>query len=129
MSLEKTTTNQSTRSRRSCGRNDTVPESTDQTKEAVDNSQNNSDEETYADPSDPLAGHLHHLTRDQTEALQSFKEACIEKGLYTPAEEGKDASHGDATLLYGSFCSSVGFVPCFVLRCGGKLRGEEDCYC
>ena len=67
--------------------------------EGTENGHNDVDEGTYADPSDPLIGHLHHLTREQTEALQSFKTACIEKELYTPAEEGKEASHDDATLL------------------------------
>ncbi|WEW56007.1 hypothetical protein PRK78_001442 [Emydomyces testavorans] len=48
---------------------------------------------------DHLHGHLNHLTPEQERALEEFKAVCSEKELYTPAEEGKAASHDDPTLL------------------------------
>ena len=75
-------------------------------------------EKKEPDESDPWFGHLHHLTTTQEKALDEFRTACAEKGLYKYAvvagqeggekEEGeavegpKDASHDDATLLYVS---------------------------
>lgn len=47
-----------------------------------------------------LAGHLNHLTPEQEEKLSEFKGVAAERGYYTPAVEGKAASHGDATMLY-----------------------------
>lgn len=44
--------------------------------------------------------HLGHLTEAQQTALDKFRVLCQEKGYYTPASEGKEASHDDATLLY-----------------------------
>lgn len=49
---------------------------------------------------DPLSGHLNHLSPEQEEALAAFKAECIERKLYTPAEEGKGASHDEVTMLY-----------------------------
>ncbi|KAL1958657.1 hypothetical protein VTO42DRAFT_4000 [Malbranchea cinnamomea] len=88
MTLHRTATNQSSRSRRSCG--ETLSQAASKVK---------SNQETYASPSDPLVGHLGHLTREQAEALDTFKTQCREKQLYTPAEGDKAASHDDATLL------------------------------
>lgn len=49
-----------------------------------------------------LAGHLHHLTKEQEEKLEGFKKLCEERGYFTSADEegGKDASHDDAAMLY-----------------------------
>lgn len=44
-------------------------------------------------------GHLGHLTEAQEEALVAFKKLCIEKGLFTPADDINAASHDDTTLL------------------------------
>lgn len=49
-----------------------------------------------------LAGHLNHLTLEQSDALENFKKECVDHKLYTPAEGEKAASHDDATLLYGN---------------------------
>ncbi|KAL1842335.1 hypothetical protein VTJ49DRAFT_5503 [Mycothermus thermophilus] len=44
-------------------------------------------------------GHLGHLTAEEEKSFQEFKAFLQEKGLYTPAGEGKTASCDDATLL------------------------------
>lgn len=46
------------------------------------------------------AGHLSHLTDNQQEKLDAFKQICKEQNYYTPAAGGKAASHDDETLLY-----------------------------
>jgi hypothetical protein len=46
------------------------------------------------------AGHLSHLSDNQQEQLNAFRKICLDKGYYTPAAGGKDASHDDETLLY-----------------------------
>jgi hypothetical protein len=46
------------------------------------------------------AGHLSHLTDNQQEKLNAFKQICQEHKYYTPAAGGKAASHDDETLLY-----------------------------
>ncbi|KAL5501518.1 hypothetical protein ACEPAH_8778 [Sanghuangporus vaninii] len=43
-------------------------------------------------------GHLGHLTPEQEQALETFKEILGNAGLYTPATETSRASHDDATL-------------------------------
>ncbi|EFR00991.1 CRAL/TRIO domain-containing protein [Nannizzia gypsea CBS 118893] len=48
---------------------------------------------------DPLSGHLNHLSEKQSEALEAFKQQCIERNIYTPAKDGQKASHDDSTLL------------------------------
>ncbi|EHL00215.1 putative SEC14 cytosolic factor [Glarea lozoyensis 74030] len=48
-------------------------------------------------------GHLGHLSGEEEEAFRNFKAYCQEKGYFTPREGGKEASHDDPTLLYGSF--------------------------
>ena len=103
MTLERTATNQSNRSRRSCS------ESHNSAATKV-----KSNQETYASGSDPLVGHLNHLTHEQTDALKEFKAVVTEKGLYTPAVGDKAASHDDATLLYGIR------VVLAVKRCEGR---------
>ena len=45
-------------------------------------------------------GHLGHLTEQQEEALESFKEMLASKGLYTPATANTLASHEDCLLLW-----------------------------
>ncbi|KAK2748941.1 hypothetical protein FQN57_007224 [Myotisia sp. PD_48] len=57
------------------------------------------DQSAFGTESDPLSGHLNHLSSSQSEALDSFKKECIERTLYRPAEGAKSASHSDATLL------------------------------
>jgi hypothetical protein len=80
-------------------------------------SENEDPEKKKPDESDPWFGHLHHLSDEQEKALNEFRAVCAEKGLYryaVSAEEGGDkeeaesgaagpreASHDDATLLYG----------------------------
>lgn len=44
-------------------------------------------------------GHLGHLSPDEEAAFTNFKKLCEDKGSYTPATEGKPASHEDHTLL------------------------------
>lgn len=61
-----------------------------------------------------LAGHLNHLTPEQEEAFKAFKTACTEKELYTPPQDGKSASHDDATLLYEGIFSSSFFLSLLV---------------
>lgn len=53
-----------------------------------------------AGASDPLSGHLNHLSEKQVEALEAFKQQCVERNIYTPAKDGQAASHDDSTLLY-----------------------------
>jgi hypothetical protein len=46
------------------------------------------------------AGHLSHLTDNQQEKLDAFKQICLKEGYYTAPAAGKAASHDDETLLY-----------------------------
>lgn len=48
------------------------------------------------------SGHYAHLTDNQQQQLEAFKQLCQEGGYYTPAGVGgtPDASHDDETLLY-----------------------------
>lgn len=50
-----------------------------------------------------LAGHLNHLTAEQEGKLKEFKGVCKENGYYREAEEAREASHGDAAMLYVLF--------------------------
>jgi hypothetical protein len=52
------------------------------------------------------AGHLAHLSDNQQQKLNEFKQICQEQGYYTPAAGGKDASHDDETMLYVQDCRS-----------------------
>jgi hypothetical protein len=47
------------------------------------------------------SSHFGHLTEQQQDALNKFKDLCQERGYYHPAGEGgrKYASHDDETLL------------------------------
>jgi hypothetical protein len=54
------------------------------------------------------AGHLAHLSDNQQQKLNEFKQICQEQGYYTPAAGGKDASHDDETMLCtGATCAHV----------------------
>ena len=60
----------------------------------------------FTDPIVPpqFIGHLGHLTKAQTEALDAFKDLVAKEGLYRPASISEDgtsapASHDDVTLL------------------------------
>ncbi|KAK9234522.1 CRAL/TRIO domain-containing protein [Lipomyces kononenkoae] len=44
-------------------------------------------------------GHLGHLSSDEEEALSTFKELCIENGLYDPISAGGEFCHRDDALL------------------------------
>ncbi|GAA6003600.1 SEC14 family lipid-binding protein [Rhodotorula paludigena] len=46
-----------------------------------------------------LAGHVGHLTPQQEETLQKFKDELAKNGYYTPEASGKPASHEDVTLV------------------------------
>ncbi|SDA01318.1 BZ3500_MvSof-1268-A1-R1_Chr10-1g02578 [Microbotryum saponariae] len=46
-----------------------------------------------------LSGRIGHLTEAQTTALDEFKQRLQDGGYYTPAEDGKDASHAEATIV------------------------------
>lgn len=97
-----------------------APETTSQ-QPATEPSDNTDEEKKGPDESDPWFGHLHHLSGEQETALNEFRKVCAEKGLYRyavsaeeggekeeggkDAEEPRDASHDDATLLYGSLIS------------------------
>ena len=98
MTLSKTTSNHSTRSRHS-------HHSSQKQQQPAQGQENQSTTASTgaAGASGPewLAGHLNHLSLEQSDALENFKKECIEHKLYTPAEGEKGASHDDATLLYG----------------------------
>lgn len=100
MTLERKSTSHSIRSHRSAG--DTLSEAIALSKTKSHIEDEGGEDKHYPDSSDPLLGHLHHLTREQEQALEKFKAACIEKQIYRPAAEGKEASHDDSTLLYVS---------------------------
>ncbi|BGP26173.1 phosphatidylinositol transporter [Rhodotorula toruloides] len=46
-----------------------------------------------------LEGHLGHLSSQQQTTLEQFKQRLEEKGYYTPARDGRKASHDDNTLV------------------------------
>jgi hypothetical protein len=50
-------------------------------------------------------GHIGHLTADEENALNNFKDLLTEKGLYKPQSDNDEyGTHDDATLLYvGTF--------------------------
>ncbi|EER27794.1 CRAL/TRIO domain containing protein [Coccidioides posadasii C735 delta SOWgp] len=97
MTLERTSTNQSRRSKRS-HHSHSNSETHSRSHNSIRRTRTNQSLNGKETP-DHLQGHLNHLTPDQERALEEFKAVCIEKGLYTPAEEGKAASHEDPTLL------------------------------
>ena len=48
---------------------------------------------------DPLTGHLNHLNASQEAALDKFKSALHQRGLWRPGTSASRPSHDDATLL------------------------------
>jgi hypothetical protein len=74
---------------------------------------------------DPLAGQLNHLSPEQADALEAFKDLCTEQSLYTPALDEKGASHDDATLLYerSADIHTSGLIPVT----GGQRNAIELC--
>ncbi|KDE04630.1 hypothetical protein MVLG_04930 [Microbotryum lychnidis-dioicae p1A1 Lamole] len=46
-----------------------------------------------------LSGRIGHLTEAQTTAFDEFKQRLQDGGYYTPAEDGKEASHTEATIV------------------------------
>jgi hypothetical protein len=113
MSLERKSTSQSIRSHRDAGGTLSEAIALSRTKSAIEGGSEAGDSKIYPDSTDPLLGHLHHLSKEQETALETFKATLVEKQLYTPAAEGKEASHDDSTLLYAAFLfldSSLSFL-------------------
>lgn len=77
-----------------------LEETTNQAKQPQLNKQETNQSTASALPSEPLSGHLNHLSDKQSEALGAFKKECVARNIYTPAGEGVKASHDDSTLLY-----------------------------
>ncbi|KAM5448749.1 hypothetical protein MaudCBS49596_005256 [Microsporum audouinii] len=76
-----------------------LEETTNQAKQPQLNKQETNQSTASALPSEPLSGHLNHLSDKQSEALDAFKKECVARNIYTPAGEGVKASHDDSTLL------------------------------
>lgn len=55
---------------------------------------------TAASPTSRLRGHVGHLTREESAALDGFKQLTAKAGLFTPATAKRKASHDDGTLVY-----------------------------
>lgn len=55
------------------------------------------------------SGHVGHLTQNQLDTLQKFKDLCQSKNYYTPATASTPASHDDETLL--RYLRARKFVP------------------
>ena len=55
------------------------------------------------------AAHFGHLTDNQQEQLDAFRELCLQEGYYTPAsaDATTEASHDDETLLYNTRSPSL----------------------
>jgi hypothetical protein len=71
-------------------------------------------------------GHLGHLSPDQENAFTNFKLLCAEHGYYTAAEGDKEASHDDATLLYGLYSGGVHHL---ILTMADVSCAPEDSRC
>lgn len=54
---------------------------------------------TNQSSTDPLAGHLNHLTEHQERQLEKFKSTLRDQGLYRPGGNGQAPSHDEQTLL------------------------------
>ncbi|KAK4495471.1 hypothetical protein PRZ48_013802 [Zasmidium cellare] len=54
-------------------------------------------------------GHLNHLSPQQEQALEAFRELCTEDGCYRPVGNGHQTGHDDDTLL--RFLRARKFVP------------------
>jgi hypothetical protein len=63
---------------------------------------------TRGSAKDPLAGHVNHLSAVQEAALDKFKSALHDRGLWKPGASASRPSHDDATLLYGIFFLVIG---------------------
>ncbi|PGH04924.1 hypothetical protein GX51_03220 [Blastomyces parvus] len=107
MTLTRTPTNRSTRSRHSRRSSHSHPKSRPQSQELPPVKKSESFEAAAAKASkgdapegpDPLLGFLNHLSPQQAEALESFKSIIKEEQLYTEAHGETPASHDDSTLL------------------------------
>lgn len=54
-------------------------------------------------------GHLGHLSEEQNDALENFRQMITAEELYVPATDNKPPSHDDALLL--RFLRARRFVP------------------
>ncbi|KKZ59015.1 hypothetical protein EMCG_00880 [[Emmonsia] crescens] len=109
MTLSRTSTNRSNRSRHSRKSSHSHPKSQSrpQSQELPPVTKTESFEAAAAKASkgeasegpDPLLGFLNHLSPQQLEALQSFKSVLTEEQLYTEPHGELPASHDDSTLL------------------------------
>ncbi|OAX77563.1 hypothetical protein ACJ72_08137 [Emergomyces africanus] len=109
MTLSRTSTNRSNRSRHSkkSSHSHPKPKSRPQSQELPPVTKTESFEAAAAKASkgaasegpDPLLGFLNHLSPQQSEALQGFKSVLIEEELYTAPHGETPASHDDSTLL------------------------------
>lgn len=73
--------------------------------------------ESYQYPS----GHVGHLTQNQLDTLQKFKDLCQSKKYYTPATGSTPASHDDETLL--RYLRARKFLP---QEAFNQLKDTED---
>ncbi|KAK2774796.1 hypothetical protein FQN52_006087 [Onygenales sp. PD_12] len=101
MTLTRTSTNRSNKSRHSRRSSHSHPTGTQPLSKtnSLQAAAAKASSGTANDGPDPLLGHLNHLSPEQTEALEAFKAVITEKKLYTAAEGEKAASHDDSTLL------------------------------
>ncbi|KAK2743341.1 hypothetical protein FQN55_007276 [Onygenales sp. PD_40] len=101
MTLTRTSTNRSNKSRHSRRSSHSHPTGTQPLSKtnSLQAAAAKASSGTANDGPDPLLGHLNHLSPEQTEALEAFKAVIAEKNLYTAAEGEKAASHDDSTLL------------------------------
>src|SRR5437016_13694267 len=69
---------------------------------------------------DPLSGHLNHLNASQEAALDKFKSALHQQGLWMPGTSASRSSHDDATLL----CVSSSLQSAILTLFRRYLRGR-----
>ncbi|KAF2163091.1 hypothetical protein M409DRAFT_68719 [Zasmidium cellare ATCC 36951] len=66
-------------------------------------------------------GHLNHLSHQQEQALEAFRELCVANGCYVPVGNGHQTSHDDETLL--RFLRARKFIPQDALK---QFKTTED---